>query len=106
MQTGKACRSDLAYTDVGQGRKLQSDQGARLTTGRTNVRPTHFTCLHGLIELLPKPNPNQSEKSIYSTYVSNLRRFIEAMGGQLDIRAHFPEVDVRIKQFEELEDKH
>jgi transcriptional regulator with XRE-family HTH domain len=38
-------------------------------------------------------------------YISTLRRFIEAMGGQLEIRAHFPEGDVTIKQFEELEDK-
>jgi len=38
-------------------------------------------------------------------YISTLRRFIEAMGGQLEIRAHFPEGDVTINQFEELEDK-
>ncbi len=38
-------------------------------------------------------------------YISTLRRFIEAMGGQLEIRAHFPDGDVRINQFEDLEDK-
>jgi len=38
-------------------------------------------------------------------YISTLRRFIEAMGGELDIRAHFPEGDVRINQFEDLDDK-
>ncbi len=38
-------------------------------------------------------------------YISTLRRFIEAMGGQLEIRAHFPDGDVRINQFEELEEK-
>ena len=37
-------------------------------------------------------------------YISTLRRFITAMGGQLEIRAHFPEGDVRIDQFEDLED--
>ena len=37
-------------------------------------------------------------------YISTLRRFIEAMGGQLDIRAHFPEGDVRINQFSELKE--
>ena len=36
-------------------------------------------------------------------YISTLRRFIEAMGGQLEIRAHFPDGDVKINQFEELE---
>ena len=38
-------------------------------------------------------------------YISTLRRFVEAMGGQLEIRAHFPEGDVTINQFAELEDK-
>lgn len=37
-------------------------------------------------------------------YISTLRRFIEAMGGQLEIRAHFPDGDVRINQFEDLDE--
>ena len=37
-------------------------------------------------------------------YISSLRRFIEAMGGQLEINAHFPEGDVKINQFEDLEE--
>lgn len=32
-------------------------------------------------------------------YVSTLRRFIEAMGGDLHIVAHFPQGDVEINQF-------
>jgi len=35
-------------------------------------------------------------------YVSTLERFIEAMGGRLEIRAIFPEGSVRISQFEKL----
>jgi predicted transcriptional regulator len=35
-------------------------------------------------------------------YVSTLERFIEAMGGRLEIRAVFPEGSVRITQFEKL----
>lgn len=35
-------------------------------------------------------------------YVSTLRRCIAAMGGQLEIRAVFPEGTVRINQFEQL----
>jgi hypothetical protein len=35
-------------------------------------------------------------------YVSTLRHFIEAMGGRLEIRAVFPEGDVRITQFQTL----
>ena len=34
-------------------------------------------------------------------YVSTLRRYIEAMGGELEIIAHFPDGDVRITQFED-----
>lgn len=38
-------------------------------------------------------------------YISSLRRFVEAMGGQLEIHAHFPDGDVRINQFSEIEEK-
>jgi transcriptional regulator with XRE-family HTH domain len=35
-------------------------------------------------------------------YVSTLRRYLEALGGTLEIVAHFPDRDVRITQFREL----
>ena len=35
-------------------------------------------------------------------YVSNLRRYIEAMGGTLEIKAHFPDGDVTITNFSEI----
>ncbi len=35
-------------------------------------------------------------------YVSTLRRYLEALGGTLEIVAHFPDRDVRITQFAEL----
>jgi transcriptional regulator with XRE-family HTH domain len=38
-------------------------------------------------------------------YVSTLERFIQAMGGRLEIRAVFPEGSVHISQFEKLTDK-
>ena len=38
-------------------------------------------------------------------YISTLRNYIEAMGGELDIVARFPEGEVHIKQFEDAEDK-
>ena len=37
-------------------------------------------------------------------YLSTLRKFIEAMGGNLEIVAHFPEGDVRVEQFEALDE--
>lgn len=36
-------------------------------------------------------------------YVSTLRSYIKAMGGELDIIARFPEGDVSINQFNEIE---
>jgi hypothetical protein len=35
-------------------------------------------------------------------YVSTLRRYLQALGGTLEIVAHFPDRDVRITQFGEL----
>ncbi|HEX8454725.1 MAG TPA: XRE family transcriptional regulator [Longimicrobium sp.] len=35
-------------------------------------------------------------------YVSSLRRYLRAMGGDLEITARFPEGSVRINQFEDL----
>ena len=35
-------------------------------------------------------------------YVSTLRNFIQAMGGQLQVKAVFPEGEVEIDQFENL----
>lgn len=37
-------------------------------------------------------------------YISTLRGIIKAMGGELEIRAVFPDGDVRINQFEQLND--
>ena len=36
-------------------------------------------------------------------YISTLRQFIEAMGGELEIMAKFPEGVVKITQFQELD---
>jgi transcriptional regulator with XRE-family HTH domain len=36
-------------------------------------------------------------------YISTLRRFIKAMGGELRIVAHFPQKDITINQFEEID---
>ncbi len=37
-------------------------------------------------------------------YVSTLREFVRAMGGELEITARFPEGTVRINQFEETKE--
>ena len=38
-------------------------------------------------------------------YLSSLRRFVEAMGGELEISASFPDGKVRIQLFEDLEER-
>ena len=38
-------------------------------------------------------------------YLSSLRRFVEAMGGELEISAKFPEGKVLIQLFEDLEEE-
>lgn len=38
-------------------------------------------------------------------YLSSLRRFVEAMGGELEISASFPEGRVRIQLLEDLQEK-
>ena len=38
-------------------------------------------------------------------YLSSLRRFVEAMGGELEVSANFPEGKARIQLFEELEEE-
>lgn len=37
-------------------------------------------------------------------YISTLRRYIEAMGGDLELQAHFPEGSVTISKFGQIED--
>lgn len=36
-------------------------------------------------------------------YISTLRSYIEAMGGELDIIARFPDGEVHINQFEDID---
>lgn len=37
-------------------------------------------------------------------YVSNLRRYVEALGGTLEITARFPDAEVTITNFSDLDD--
>jgi DNA-binding XRE family transcriptional regulator len=55
-----------------------------------------------LADLLDASQPEVSKiERRTDVYVSTLRRYIEAMGGQLEIVARFPEGVVRITQFHE-----
>lgn len=53
-----------------------------------------------LAELLETTQPEVSKiEQRTDLYVSTLRRYIEAMGGSLDVVARFPDGDVRISTF-------
>lgn len=57
-----------------------------------------------LADLLQATQPEVSKiEHRADLYISTLRRYVEAMGGELDIIARFPDGDpVRINQFEDL----
>lgn len=53
-----------------------------------------------LAEMLGESQPSVSQVERQTDmYVSTLRKYVEAMGGELDIRARFPDGEVRITQF-------
>ncbi len=60
-------------------------------------------------ELADRLNMNQAAVSKLEhqsdMYVSTLRRYVAAMGGELRIIARFPQGDVVIDQFEEIEEQ-
>jgi predicted XRE-type DNA-binding protein len=56
-----------------------------------------------LAELLQVTQPEISKmEKRTDMYLSTIRRYVEAMGGTLEVLASFPEGSVRISQFEEL----
>jgi hypothetical protein len=56
-----------------------------------------------MAELLGASQPEVSKiEHRTDMYLSTLRRFVEAMGGELDVIARFPDGAVRITQFSDL----
>jgi len=77
-----AMLGELPLAELRQARRLSQEQ------------------LASILEV-KQPAVAKMEKKV-DMYISTLRRFIEAMGGQLEISAHFPDGDVIINQFEDL----
>jgi len=79
----EALRQEMTLTELRQARHLtQESLGETLQVGQTAIA--------------------KMEKRA-DMYVSNLRRFIEAMGGELDIVARFPDGgSVKIANFSEI----
>ncbi len=77
-----AMREDMTLAELRQARLLtQESLGETLHVGQTSIA--------------------KMEKRA-DMYVSNLRRFIHAMGGELEIVARFPDGTVKISNFSEL----
>lgn len=77
-----ALREEMTLAELRQARELtQETLGETLHVGQTAIA--------------------KMEKRA-DMYVSNLRRFIQAMGGELDIVARFPDGAVKISNFAEI----
>lgn len=77
-------RAEMTLAELRQARKLtQEALGATLNVGQPSVA--------------------KIEKRT-DMYVGNLRRFVRAMGGELEIVARFPEGEVRISNFSDIDD--
>ncbi len=75
-------RAEMALADLRQARRLTQEDIAKILGNRQAAvsKIERRTDMH----------------------VSTLRRYVEALGGELEIIAHFPEGDVRISQFKEV----
>lgn len=68
------------------------------------LRQAHQMSQERLAELLSTKQANISRiERRTDMYISTLRSYIEAMGGELDIVARFPDGEVHINQFEDIE---
>jgi transcriptional regulator with XRE-family HTH domain len=91
MSPEAIARSDVRYVELKADMALEELRGALRLTQQ---------------QLAKTLNVDQSAISKLERrtdmYVSTLERFIEAMGGRLEIRAVFPTGAVRITQFEKI----
>lgn len=68
------------------------------------LRQAHQMSQERLAELLSTKQANVSRMERRTDmYISTLRSYIEAMGGELDIVARFPDGEIHINQFEDIE---
>jgi len=81
-QKAQALREEMDLADLRKARQLSQEELAQvLNIGQASVA--------------------KLEKRA-DMYVSTLRRFVEAMGGNLEIVARFPDHSIAIKKFEDL----
>ena len=80
----------------GTGKMLQDMALAELRSARSMTQADLARSLH-----VGQPAVAKLERRA-DMYVSNLRRYVEAMGGTLEIIAKFPDASVAIRNFGEL----
>jgi ribosome-binding protein aMBF1 (putative translation factor) len=96
-------------------RKKMSPQAQKKAAAKTQqmlkemplqeLRQAHQMSQERLAELLSTKQANISRiERRTDMYISTLRSYIEAMGGELDIVARFPDGEVHINQFKDIDD--
>jgi len=81
-------------------KELEEEMALDELRNARNITQTHLAQLLNVTQA----SVSKMEKRA-DMYVSTLRAFIQAMGGELEIRAVFPDGTVRIDQFSELPEK-
>jgi len=93
MSAEAVARSDVRYREMVAKMPLHELRRARGMSQETLAKALH----------IKQPNVAKIEKRT-NIYISTLRATIEAMGGTLDIVAHFPDGTVRITNFSSIDE--
>ena len=81
-----------------------SRESARINYSLAQLRMARNYTQARLAEVLDRPqNAVSKVEHRADVYISTLRSYIEAMGGRLEIRALFPDAEVVITQFQDIE---
>jgi transcriptional regulator with XRE-family HTH domain len=95
-----------AMTPERRTRNAQATQGMLRSMALHELRQARGKAQAALAQDLHVGQPSIAKmEQRTDMYVSNLRRYIEALGGTLEITARFPDVEVRITNFGALENK-
>jgi transcriptional regulator with XRE-family HTH domain len=87
-------------------KKAATEQAKKMLAGMPlqELRQAKHLSQERLAEVLETKQANISRiEHRTDMYISTLRSYIEAMGGELDIVAKFPEGEVHINQFKDIE---
>jgi hypothetical protein len=90
-------------TPAAQARAVARTQAMLTELPLNELRRARALSQAAMAELMGASQPEVSKiEHRTDMYLSTLRRFVEAMGGELDVIARFPDGAVRITQLSEL----